>query len=31
VGCQVMYQPFFINYNLNKGWYITWQPTLTAN
>jgi hypothetical protein len=22
---------YFINYNLNKGWYITWQPTLTAN
>jgi hypothetical protein len=22
---------YFINYNLQKGWYITWQPTLTAN
>jgi hypothetical protein len=22
---------YFINYNLNKGWFITWQPTLTAN
>lgn len=22
---------YFINYNLPKGWYITWQPTLTAN
>jgi len=22
---------YFINYNLNKGYYITWQPTLTAN
>jgi hypothetical protein len=22
---------YFINYNLKKGWYITWQPTLTAN
>jgi hypothetical protein len=22
---------YFINYNLSKGWYITWQPTLTAN
>jgi hypothetical protein len=22
---------YFINYNLNKGWYLTWQPTLTAN
>jgi hypothetical protein len=21
---------YFINYNLKKGWYITWQPTLTA-
>ena len=21
----------FINYNLQKGWYLTWQPTLTAN
>ena len=20
-----------INYNLKKGWFITWQPTLTAN
>jgi hypothetical protein len=20
---------YFINYNLKKGWYITWQPTLT--
>ena len=22
---------YFINYNLKKGWFITWQPTLTAN
>src|SRR5271170_6109294 len=22
---------YFINYNLQKGWFITWQPTLTAN
>ncbi len=22
---------YFINYNLKKGWIITWQPTLTAN
>jgi hypothetical protein len=22
---------YFINYNLKKGYYITWQPTLTAN
>ncbi|HTF65929.1 MAG TPA: hypothetical protein VK638_24895 [Edaphobacter sp.] len=22
---------YFINYNLNRGWYLTWQPTLTAN
>jgi hypothetical protein len=22
---------YFINYNLPKGWYITWQPILTAN
>ncbi len=22
---------YFINYNLPKGWYLTWQPTLTAN
>jgi hypothetical protein len=22
---------YFINYNLQHGWYITWQPTLTAN
>jgi hypothetical protein len=21
----------FINYNLKKGYYITWQPTITAN
>jgi|SRR6185437_8610573 len=27
---QMVFQ-YFINYNLNKGWYITWQPTLTAN
>ena len=27
---QMLFQ-YFINYNLNKGWYITWQPTLTAN
>lgn len=22
---------YFINYNLEKGWYLTWQPTMTAN
>jgi hypothetical protein len=22
---------YFINCNLQKGWFITWQPTLTAN
>ena len=22
---------YFINYNLSKGYFITWQPTLTAN
>ena len=22
---------YFINYNLQKGWYLTWQPILTAN
>jgi hypothetical protein len=27
---QMLFQ-YFINYNLNRGWYITWQPTLTAN
>jgi hypothetical protein len=27
---QMLFQ-YFINYNLSKGWYITWQPTLTAN
>lgn len=27
---QMVFQ-YFINRNLNKGYYITWQPTLTAN
>jgi len=27
---QMVFQ-YFINYNLNKGYYITWQPTMTAN
>jgi hypothetical protein len=27
---QVLLQ-YFINYNLKKGYYITWQPTITAN
>ncbi len=27
---QFLFQ-YFINYNLKKGWFITWQPTLTAN
>lgn len=27
---QMLFQ-YFINYNLNNGYYITWQPTLTAN
>jgi hypothetical protein len=22
---------YFINYNLPKGWYLTWQPSITAN
>src|SRR5882762_3085676 len=22
---------YFINYNLKKGWYLTWQPTITTN
>jgi hypothetical protein len=22
---------YFINYNLKRGWFLTWQPTLTAN
>jgi hypothetical protein len=27
---QMLFQ-YFINYNLAKGFYVTWQPTLTAN
>lgn len=27
---QMLFQ-YFINYNLKKGYYLTWQPTLTAN
>jgi hypothetical protein len=27
---QMLFQ-YFINYNLKKGYYITWQPILTAN
>ena len=27
---QFLFQ-YFINYNLKKGWFITWQPTLTAD
>jgi hypothetical protein len=27
---QMLFQ-YFINYNLQKGWFLTWQPTLTAN
>jgi hypothetical protein len=27
---QMLFQ-YFINYNLPKGYYITWQPTITAN
>ncbi len=27
---QMLFQ-YFINYNLKHGYYITWQPTLTAN
>lgn len=27
---QMLFQ-YFINYNLPHGWYITWQPTITAN
>jgi hypothetical protein len=22
---------YFVNYNLKSGWFLTWQPTLTAN
>jgi hypothetical protein len=22
---------YFINYNLKKGWYLAWQPIITAN
>jgi hypothetical protein len=22
---------YFINYNLKKGWYLGWQPIITAN
>lgn len=27
---QFLFQ-YFINYNLQKGYYLTWQPTITAN
>jgi hypothetical protein len=27
---QMVFQ-YFINYNMKKGWFLTWQPTLTAN
>ncbi|HEY6271346.1 MAG TPA: neuromedin U [Terriglobales bacterium] len=27
---QMLFQ-YFINYNLKKGYFITWQPTITAN
>ncbi len=27
---QFLFQ-YFVNYNLQKGWFLTWQPTLTAN
>jgi hypothetical protein len=27
---QMLFQ-YFVNYNLPKGYYVTWQPTLTAN
>ncbi|HST11664.1 MAG TPA: hypothetical protein VLL05_14915 [Terriglobales bacterium] len=27
---QMLFQ-YFINYNLQKGWFLTWQPILTAN
>jgi hypothetical protein len=27
---QMQFQ-YFINYNLQEGWFITWQPILTAN
>jgi hypothetical protein len=27
---QMLFQ-YFINYNLRHGWFITWQPTVTAN
>ena len=27
---QMVFQ-YFINYNLSKGYFLTWQPTITAN
>jgi hypothetical protein len=27
---QMLFQ-YFINYNLDKGWYLAWQPIITAN
>lgn len=27
---QMVFQ-YFVNYNLDKGWYLTFQPTMTAN
>jgi hypothetical protein len=27
---QMLFQ-YFVNYNLKKGWFITWQPIVTAN
>ena len=30
-GVNQMLLQYFVNYNLKKGWYITWQPIITAN
>ena len=30
-GVNQMVWQYFINYNLKKGWYIAWQPIITAN
>jgi hypothetical protein len=30
-NCPTFLLQYFINYNLKKGWYLTWQPTMTAN
>ena len=30
-GVNQMVLQYFVNYNMKKGWYITWQPIITAN